>query len=252
MGRAGTAQMAHPAPTLPRCYHPQRMSTVLVTGANRGLGLEFVRQYAALGWNVLAGCRDPATADDLRRTASGRQVQILAIDVRDGASVAAAAIASRHEPVDVLLNVAGVMGGTESTGQIDYDAWLEVLDVNTLGPLRVLEAFMPNLLLGGRKLAVAITSRMGSIGENGSSGYTPYRSSKAALNMAMKNASLDLASKGITCVVMHPGWVKTDMGGPNATLEPRDSIASMIRTLEGLTAAANGRFLNYDGRDCQW
>lgn len=228
------------------------MATYLVTGANRGLGLEFVRQLSARGERVIAACRAPAEARDLAQLASDR-VTVHALDVADGASVAALRRAVGDAPVDVLINNAGVMGPEEQAfGATDYDAWVETLRVNTLGPLRVLEAFASNLERGQRKLAVTITSGMGSIGDNGSGGYYAYRSSKAAVNMVMKSAAVDLRARGISVVVMNPGWVQTDMGGPSATITPKESIAAMLGVLDRVTPRDSGKFLNYRGGEFVW
>jgi NAD(P)-dependent dehydrogenase (short-subunit alcohol dehydrogenase family) len=231
------------------------MPTVLITSANRGLGREFVEQYSRNGWTVLATCRDPKAATDLNALrASHASIRVTAMDVTDAASVRDAAASIGREPIDLLLNTAGVMGPSrkQSVGTIDYKAWLEVFDANSLGPMRVLEAFLDNVLASQRKLAVAITSGMGSLADNTSGGFIAYRSSKAALNMAMRSASLELASKGLICVVMNPGWVRTDMGGASAPLAVEDSIASMIATIEKLDGRANGHFLNYDGEEYPW
>ena len=199
------------------------MPNVLITGANRGLGLEFARQYLADGWQVYAACRDPASASELRQLAEDERRQ--AADPSDGrhgsASVKAAATELEGQAIDLLLNNAGVSGPRGQTiGNIDYDAWAKVLDVNTMGPMRVSEAFVDHVARSERKLIVTLTSGMGSIADNTSGGSIAYRSSKAAVNMVMRSLAIDLAPRGITCVVVNPGWVRTDMGGPNATPNP--------------------------------
>lgn len=231
------------------------MATVLITSANRGLGFEFARQYAADGWRVLAACRDPASADALQeiaRSSAGR-VDVFPMDVTDAASIERAATRLEGTPVDVLINSAGIIGKSgERVGHIDYEAWREVLDVNTLGPLRVTEAFLDNLARSQRKLVVTITSGMGSLAENTSGGYIPYRSSKAAVNMVTRSLAIDLAPRGITCVVINPGWVQTDMGGPNAQITPETSIAAMRRVIDDLGPEQSGRFFDYDGSEYPW
>ena len=203
------------------------MPSVLITGANRGLGLEFARQYSADGWQVYAACRDPASASELRQLADAGDgnLRILALNVADPASVRAAAAELDGRAIDLLLNNAGV-GGTrgQTIGNIDYEAWAKVLDVNTMGPVRVSEAFVDHVARSERKLIVTLTSGMGSIADNTSGGSIAYRSSKAAVNMVMRSLAIDLAPRGITCVVVNPGWVQTDMGGPNATLTPSESV----------------------------
>jgi NAD(P)-dependent dehydrogenase (short-subunit alcohol dehydrogenase family) len=192
------------------------MPTTLITGANRGLGLEFARQYAARGWQVYATCRDPDSASELRRLAdaSNHTVQIMALDVTDLASIKAAATELKGQPIDLLLNNAGVGGPrSQKIGNIDYEAWANVLDVNTLGSLRVSEAFVDHVARSERKLIVALTSGMGSIADNASGGALAYRSSKAAVNMVMRSLAIDLAPRGITCIVINPGWVRTTWAG---------------------------------------
>jgi NAD(P)-dependent dehydrogenase (short-subunit alcohol dehydrogenase family) len=234
---------------------PHANPTVFVTGANRGLGLEFARQYAADGWRVYAACRNPRDAKELQRlaTESGGRITVLELDVTDLASVREAARSLAGEPVDVLINNAGVGSPRgQQIGGLDYDAWAHVLDVNTLGPARVAEAFIDNVATGGQKKIVTITSGMGSIGDNTSGGSYAYRSSKAAVNMVVKSLSLDLAPRGITCIVMNPGWVRTDMGGAGGKLEPAESIAAMRKVIARLKSADSGKFFNYDGGSYPW
>ena len=174
------------------------------------------------------------------------------LDVRDGAQVGALARALAGEPIDVLLNNAGVIGDRGAFGAIDYAVWQETLSTNTLAPMRMAEAFTDHVAASGHKQMVFVSSRMGSIGDNGSGGSYVYRSSKAALNAVVKSLSVDLAGRGMTVVAFHPGWVSTDMGGPNATIAPAESVGAMRRVIERLTPADNGRFLNYDGSEIPW
>ncbi len=228
---------------------------VLVTGANRGLGLEFVRQYAAEDWVVLAACRAPKDAKELQALAadSNGRVRVIEMNVADTASVKAAAKDLKDETIDLLLNNAGVIGPPKGgLGRIDYETWKKVLDTNTLGPMRVAEAFVENVARGNGKRIVTITSGMGSIEDNTSGGSYTYRSSKAAVNMAMKSLSIDLAPRGITCAVMNPGWVRTDMGGPNGKLAPEESIAAMRFVIATMKPDDSGKFLNWDGRNYPW
>jgi len=230
------------------------MPTVLVTGANRGLGLEFTRQYLAEGYAVIAVCREPSSAQALQSAARGSKgaLTVVAADVTDGASVRRAA-ADVTDGVDILINCAGVIGGRgQHLGSIDYEDWRQVLDVNLLGPARVCEAFLEHVARSSRRVTVTITSGMGSLADNTSGGSIPYRTSKAAVNMLMRSAAIDLKSRGITCVVVNPGWVKTDMGGPNATLSPEESVSAMRRLIERLGPGDSGRFYNHDGREYPW
>jgi NAD(P)-dependent dehydrogenase (short-subunit alcohol dehydrogenase family) len=231
------------------------MPTTLVTGANRGLGLEFARQYAADGWQVFAGCRVPKAAKELQRIAaeSGGRICVLEIDVTDAASVRTAAAGLKDEAIDLLLNNAGVGGPPgQQIGGLDYAAWARVLDANTLGPMRVVEAFIDNVARSDQKHIVTITSGMGSVEDNTSGGSYAYRSSKAAVNMVMKSLSIDLAPRGITCVVVNPGWVRTDMGGSRGTLSPAESIQSLRSVIAALRPEDSGKFLNYTGKPYPW
>jgi NAD(P)-dependent dehydrogenase (short-subunit alcohol dehydrogenase family) len=231
------------------------MPSVLITGANRGLGLEFARQYVADGWQVYATCRDPDSASELRRLAEADddKLQILALDVIDPRSVKAAASELDGKAIDLLLNNAGVGGVRGQTiGNIDYEAWAKVLDANTMGPMRVSEAFVDHVARSERKLIVTLASGMGSIADNTSGGAITYRSSKAAVNMVMRSLAIDLAPRGITCVVVNPGWVQTDMGGPNATLTPAESVTRLRRLIDTLGPAQSGKFFNHDGREYAW
>jgi NAD(P)-dependent dehydrogenase (short-subunit alcohol dehydrogenase family) len=231
------------------------MSSALITGANRGLGLEFARQYLADGWRVYAACRDPASAVELRRLTedSDDKLRILAMDVTDPASIHAAATELDRQAIDLLLNNAGIIGPRGQTiGNIDYEAWAEVLAVNTMGPMRVSEAFLEQVARSDRKLIVTLTSGMGSIADNTSGGSIVYRSSKAAVNMVMRSLAIDLAPRGITCVVVNPGWVRTDMGGPNAALEPSESISRLRRLIATLGPEQSGKFFNHTGREYPW
>ena len=231
------------------------MSSVLITGANRGLGFEFARQYLADSWRVFATCRDPVAADQLQHLAksSGGKLSIVEMDVTDSVSVCKAAAQINDAAIDVMINSAGITGVSgQRPGHIDYDSWARVLNVNTMGPLRVLEAFVDHMTRGERKLAVSITSGMGSLGDNTSGGSIAYRSSKAALNMVMRSAAIDLVPRGIACVLVNPGWVKTDMGGPSATLTPQESVTAMRRLIEKLGPAQSGKFFHYDGSEYPW
>lgn len=229
--------------------------SVLVTGANRGLGLEFVRQYALAGWKTYAACRSPKSATELKALQDQHtdRITVLSLDVTDAAGVRAAAETLRGEPIDLLLNNAGVGSPpAQRIGSFDYAAWAKVLDANVLGPTRMIEAFVENVAKGGDKRIVTVTSRMGSIADNSSGGSYAYRSSKAGVNAAMKSFSIDLAPRGITCVVVHPGWVRTDMGGAGGKLAPAESVKSLRALIAGLKPADSGKFFNVDGEELPW
>ncbi len=226
------------------------MPTVLITGANRGVGLEFTRSFAADGWRVHACARNVEKAKKLRGVAG--EVISHKLDVTNGLKVASLARELAEEPLDLLINNAGVYGPRTGFGETDYDEWLDVLQVNTLAPLRVVERFVGLLERGEGGTVVNISSIMGSIASNNSGGGYIYRSSKAALNMVTKSLANDLAGRGITVVSFHPGWVKTDMGGSGADITAAESVAGMRQVIAGLTPADNGHFFNYDGKPLPW
>jgi len=225
----------------------------MITSANRGLGLEFVRQYAADGWRIFAACRNPDAAGDLHELTHTGSVTVFPMDVTDLSSVRHAAAGLNSESIDVLLNSAGIIGKPgQRACHIDYESWEQVLNVNTMGPLRVTEAFVEHVARSERKLIVTITSGLGSLTDNTSGGSIPYRSSKAAVNMAMRSAAIDLAPRGIACVLVNPGWVKTDMGGPGAPLTPSESVAALKSLIATFGLAHSGKFFHYDGREYAW
>jgi NAD(P)-dependent dehydrogenase (short-subunit alcohol dehydrogenase family) len=229
------------------------MPSMMITSANRGLGLEFARQYAADGWRIFAACRNPDAADDLHELTRTGSVTVFPMDVTDLSSVRHTAEGLNDESIDVLLTSAGITGKPgQRTGHIDYESWEQVLNVNTLGPLRVTEAFVEHVARSERKLIVTITSGLGSLTDNTSGGSIPYRSSKAAVNMAMRSAAIDLAPRGIACVLVNPGWVKTDMGGPGAPLTPSESVAARKRLIATFELGHSGKFFHYDGREYAW
>ena len=175
------------------------------------------------------------------------------MDVTDLASVRAAAKQLSGMAIDVLVNNAGIAGpSSQTTGRVDYRAWNHVLDVNTMGPLRLIESFTDHLARSDRRLVVTITSGMGSLADNTSGGSIAYRTSKVAVNMVTRSAAIDLASRHITCVVVNPGWVKTDMGGPGAQLTSQESVAAMRKLIANLTLEDSGKFFNWNGREYPW
>ena len=171
------------------------------------------------------------------------------LDVADETEIAALVRALQGQPIDLLINNAGVGGNDEAT---DPDPWLEVFRVNSIAPVRVLEALLPNLQRSKDPRVLNLTSLMGSIADNSSGGSYAYRSSKAALNAAMKSLAIDLKPRGITIAVMHPGWVKTDMGGPGAPVTPKASAEGLRRVIAALKPSDSGAFLNYDGAKLPW
>lgn len=231
------------------------MHTVLVTGANRGLGLEFCRQYTEAGWRVLAACRRPEQAQGLQALAERHaDLSIHALDVADHAAIDRLAAQLQGTSIDVLLNNAGVYGDDDNNdfGHMDYGLWEQVLRINSLGPVKMAEAFLPHVQHSERKLIVAVTSLMGSMADNGSGHSLMYRSSKAALNAAVRSLALDLRPRGIGLLLVHPGWVKTDMGGTQAPLTAEESVRGMRRLVEEFDLRHSGDFVNYLGKPLPW
>jgi NAD(P)-dependent dehydrogenase (short-subunit alcohol dehydrogenase family) len=226
------------------------MPTVLVTGANRGIGLELARQYAAAGWQVIACCRRPRQAKTLSALAG--DVEIRALDVASPASIARLAALLGRRPIDVLLNNAGIHGGRAGFGRTDPKEFLRVVQVNALAPLMLAEALLANVRRSGQKKIVAISSGMGSIAGGPGGGSYAYRASKAALNMVMANAAKDLAGKGVALAAISPGWVRTDMGGRQAPLAAAQSAAGIISVIAGLSTASSGSFFDWNGGILPW
>jgi len=227
------------------------MPSVLIAGANRGLGLEFARQYAAAGWKVYATSRDLGRADELRKL--GGDVSVHQLEVSDKASLSALALALKTVPLDLVIANAGVTGPRGmSPEMVDRESWIETFVVDTIGPVAVAGVFKPNLEKGRGKKLVALSSRLGSIAENDTGGLYVYRSAKAALNAAYRSLAIDWKPAGITVAVLSPGWVRTDMGGSHADLDPAESIAGMKRVIDGLGSEQSGRFFNWSGEEIAW
>jgi NAD(P)-dependent dehydrogenase (short-subunit alcohol dehydrogenase family) len=232
------------------------MPTALITGSNRGLGLDWVRQCAARGWRVIATCRDPSSAMDLQDFASrNREVSVHRLNVTAPDQIADLAETLRDEHLDLLVNNAGVYfehWGKDPIGSIDYDDWEETFRVNTLGPMRVTEAFLQQLSYGSRPLVVAITSNMGSIAEIEAPRDYAYRSSKAALDAAMHGLARELEPRGIGVLLLHPGWVRTRMGGSSAPLSPEESVRGMLSLVDRFEPSMSGGFFRFDGTRLPW
>ena len=224
------------------------MTTIMITGASRGLGLEFARQFYSEECRVIATCRNPKNANELNAIGD---IDVHSLDVTDDKSVANLADKLRGENIDILINNAGVIGQRDGFGRLDYDIWAETMDTNVFGPMRVAEAFRDNVMNSEKKQMIFITSRMGSITEAVPNAYV-YRSSKAALNMAVKCLSAELEQQGLIAVLFHPGHVQTDMGGQAAPVTPQKSIEGMKNQIVALTHDDNGRFLSYDGHQIPW
>lgn len=222
--------------------------TFVVTGANRGLGLELCRQLAAGGAHVIGTARRPDEAEELR----GLGVRVEELEVTDAASVRGLAERFGGTAVDVLINNAGRGGSGSGIAELDVEEALRFFDVNSLGPMRVTQALLPHLRRGRAKKVVHVTSQMGSLANNTSGGYYAYRASKAALNMLHLTLARELAGQGFTCVAIHPGWVKTAMGGERAPVPTEESVRGMLRIIAGLSRQDHGSFLDYTGAKLPW
>jgi NAD(P)-dependent dehydrogenase (short-subunit alcohol dehydrogenase family) len=233
------------------------MSTVLITGANRGLGLEFARQYSSDGWDVIATARNPEHSDDLVRLAKKKTVSLQALDVASDESAKQLAEALKGKPIDLLiLNSAIFTRDGNKFGELNFAGWRESFETNVLGAIRVAEVLIENVAVSERKQIAAISTGMGSLQTLGTTiGFGAayqYRTSKAALNMAMSILAKDVEPRGISVVIFSPGWVQTDMGGANAALTPEQSIGAMRKVLAGNPMQLTGKFLSYDGSVWPW
>lgn len=230
-------------------------STYFITGCNRGLGLEFVQQLLARGERVIATCRDIATATDLTALTlkhSG-QLSLVEMDVSDEASMREAVALLNDEAIDVFINNAGVYGPRDANfGNVDGPAMAEVLYTNAVAPVLLTQLLIDNVRKGSGKKLVYVSSKMGSIADNGRGGSYIYRSSKTALNSIVKSLALDFAPEGIAVATLHPGWVRTDMGGPNGLIDAPESVSGMLNVIDGLSVANTGQFFNYDGATIAW
>jgi NAD(P)-dependent dehydrogenase (short-subunit alcohol dehydrogenase family) len=234
------------------------MSRVLITGANRGLGLEFVRQYATDGWDVIATSRNPEKSAELQQLEKkNSKVSLMALDVTSGKSVETLAHALSGQAIDLLvLNSAIYTRNGNKIGEIDFEGWREAIETNLLGAVRVAQALLENVAASKQKQIAAISTGMGSMqalpSTIGFGAVYQYRTSKTALNMAMSILAKELEPRGISVVIFDPGWVKTDMGGPNAALTPEQSIGGMRKVLAGNPMELTGKFVGYDGGIRPW
>ncbi|MFV7786094.1 SDR family oxidoreductase [Shewanella marisflavi] len=227
---------------------------VVITGANRGIGLGFVRHYLSQGDKVSACCRQPSQASALIQLAEiYGNLNILQLDVTDDASVKALPQHLNDHTIDILINNAGYYGPKgEGVGQLHSAEWQKVLAINTIAPLMVTQICYPMIQKATDAKVVFISSKMGSMGDNQSGGSYLYRSSKAGLNAAVKSLAIDLSSEDIYCAIFHPGWVQTEMGGPNALLTVTEAVEQMTLCIEKLDSESSGKFLNYDGQVIPW
>lgn len=225
---------------------------VLITGANRGIGLEFTKQYAEDGWDVLACCRDVQHASallDLAKTHNN--IRVLGLDVANFSQIEALALQLKDESIDLLINNAGVYPES-NLGDADVDAWLEAFKINSIAPLKMATAFKAQIAKSQLKKLATLSSKMGSMTDNTSGGSYIYRSSKASVNMVMKSLSIDLGTAGIAVLTLHPGWVLTAMGGSNALIDTQTSVTGMRKVIENLNINNTGKFIAYDGKEIGW
>lgn len=227
------------------------MATIFVTGASRGIGLEISRAFLRRGHHVIASCRDPDNAHDLQKLEG--QLEVRALDVADPASLANCVESLANRAIDILVNNAGVTHRDTRIGHLDFEAWRQVLETNLFAPVMVLEAFLPHLLRGDGRKAIAISSSLGSVARAGGGNYF-YRTSKAALNMAMRSIGADLAPQGVTVAVVSPGFVDTDLtrGSPTAKISARESGEGLAAFIETLTPEDGRRFLRFNGDELPW
>ena len=226
--------------------------TVLITGANRGLGLEFVRQYSQLGWSVLACCRNLSNSNELEILQKKfSSIEIFQLDVGNLNEIKDLSNTLKDRTIDILLNNAGIYR-SGALGSIDTEEWIESFKINTIAPYVVIKSFLNNVMRSNQKKIVSITSKMGSIDDNTSGGSYIYRTSKTALNSMMRSMTHDLENTGISTLILHPGWVKTDMGGSNAWINSTESVTGMIQQIEKLSQKNSGEYVDYSGKTIKW
>ena len=226
------------------------MPTVLITGANRGLGLEFVHQYAAAGWCVQACCRSLESSADMQAVEG--DVHLHQLDCLDLASIAALGEKLAPRPLDLVIANAGRMQLDMQADSMDPAAWLDDMRVNALAPVMLARTFRPHLLKARTRKLIAITSRMGSIGDNSSGGLIGYRMSKAALNMGWRTLAMEWKADDMTLALLHPGWVQTAMGGPQAQITAQESVAGLRAVIDQLGPGDSGSFWSYKGEPLPW
>ena len=230
------------------------MSRYIVTGTNRGIGLEFVKQLLEQGHDVVATARQPESVPALTALQKANsKLSLLPLDIADENSIAAFVSIAGAEPVDVLINNAGIYGPRDaSIGTLKTADWANVLLIDVIAPVMLTQALLPALRKGKEKRIAFLSSMMGSIADNSSGGSYLYRSAKAALNQAAKSLAVDLGKEQFIVLPLHPGWVKTDMGGPNAMIDTQTSVAGLLQRIQQASASDSGQFLNYDGRIIAW
>jgi NAD(P)-dependent dehydrogenase (short-subunit alcohol dehydrogenase family) len=231
------------------------MDTVLITGANRGIGLELAKQYAADGWRVFA-CARRSSPGLAGLAGIHGEVQVCTLDVSDHGQIDRLALTLCEEAIDVLINNAGTMGKSsfgagatedQSFGHTDFDDWERIFRVNVAGPMKMAEAFVEHVARSRQKKLVTLTSMVGSMGLNSTGGLYGYRASKAAVNAIVKSMSIDLLPRGILAIALHPGWVRTELGGPSAPLDVAASAGGLRRVIGTLDRESLGKVIAHDG-----
>ena len=228
---------------------------VLITGASRGIGLEMVKYGIEHNWRIFACCRHPQQADSLfslAKLANGR-VSVHVADMYELATIQALSYELRNDAIDILINNAGIYGSDNNKfGHVDVQSWINTFQVNSIAPLKVAEALLEQVRMGEKKIIACISSKMGSMADNGSGGSYIYRSSKAALNAAMHGLAHELKPRGIGVLLLHPGWVCTRMGGSSAPIGPEESVRGMLSLVDRYEPHLSGGFFRYDGTRMPW
>lgn len=231
------------------------MNTLLITGANRGIGLALTKQYFEAGWKIMATCRSPENAIELSQLAatSNQKISIHPLDINNPLQIDNLKAVIGNDPIDILFNNAGLYGQLhDEFGQTNHDLWLETFKTNTLGPMKMMETFVDNVAQSQCKIIANMSSKMGSMEDNGSGGCYGYRATKAALNAICKSAAIDLKTKGITVLILHPGWVLTDMGGSNAEITPSECANQLMKIIDQTTINNSGQFIDIDNSIIPW
>jgi NAD(P)-dependent dehydrogenase (short-subunit alcohol dehydrogenase family) len=236
------------------------MPSVLITGTSRGLGLEFVRQYAEEGWDIHACARKPST-ELLELAKKHASISVHELEVTDHAAVDVLAKKLKDAPIDVLINNAGIYGPSDdfqgykqNLESMDFDLWRKVLETNTLSPYKITQAFLPQIEKGQKKIVVMLSTEMASLSEMKEVGLTAtcYQSSKAALNMAGISLAHELKPRGVAVLLLHPGWVKTDLGGASAPVSVQDSIAGLRKVIASSGLRDSASYRDYSGQRLAW
>ena len=231
------------------------MSTLLITGANRGIGLELSKHYLSQGWQVHGCCRNPKEANALNDLAQQYEelLTVHALEVTNEKQMDALKESLLNKPIDILLNNAGVYAlGASQFGNTKDEAWDEAVSVNLVAPMKMMEHFVENVSISDKKIIASMSSKMGSMDDNGSGGAYAYRATKAALNAVMVSAAHDLRHLDITALILHPGWVRTDMGGPNGEISAKESARMLAKILGNCGIEDSGTFFDIDGSTIPW